>query len=87
MSHVVKTDFRKSCPFQYPVEHMEYAVRRDGTACGRGKHIFAVGFAPLLFENLHGVLPDGNASIGVLRLERGSENPLNRGQKHRVEAG
>lgn len=73
VSHIVEADFRQSRPFQYPVEHMEHAVREDRATCGRGEHIRAVGFPLLLFENLHGVLPDGNASIGVLRLERGCQ--------------
>ncbi len=52
------------------MEHMEHAVWGDGAACGRGEHVFTVGFSPLLLEDFHGIVPDGHAPIGVFRLER-----------------
>lgn len=66
----MEADFGQSRPLQHPMEHMEYTVRRDRPACGRGKHILAVIFSPLVFENFHGILPNGHISVGVFRLER-----------------
>ena len=35
-------------PFQYTVQHMQDAVRRDGTACGRGEDILGETVFPFL---------------------------------------
>ena len=70
ISHIVESNPGQSNLFQHPVEHVEHAVRRDETACRRGEHILTVGFSPLVFENLHRILPDGHASIGVFRFQR-----------------
>ena len=37
MSHIVETNPGQPRPLQHPVEHMEYAVRRDGASGGRRK--------------------------------------------------
>ena len=67
----MEADFGQSRPLQHPMEHMEYAVRRDGPACGRGEHILATGFLLMIFQNFYRISTDGDAPIGVLRFQRG----------------
>lgn len=46
VSQIMEPHLGQPCSFQYPVEHMENAVRGNGAACGRREYIFAV---PLFF--------------------------------------
>ena len=41
MAQVVEADAGQPRPLQHPVQHVVHAVRRDGTAGGRGEHIVA----------------------------------------------
>ena len=56
VAEIVEPDLRDASPLQHPLEHIVDAVRRDGTAVGRGEHIGVVGFGFLLFQNFYRLL-------------------------------
>ena len=56
VTEVVESDFRDTCPFQHPLQHIIYTVWRDGATVGGGEHILVVGLGFLLFENFHRLL-------------------------------
>lgn len=71
MSEVVEPHFRQSCPLQHPVEHVEYAVRRDGTSGGGREHVLAAAsFPSLISQNFHCVCRQRQNPVGVLRFQR-----------------
>lgn len=63
---VVESDLRQTRPVQHPVEHMQYTVRGDGAAGGRGEHIGSAHLFFLLPEDFCGVRPDGEGAVGIL---------------------
>lgn len=48
VTEVVEPDFRDTCPFQHPFQHIVHTVRGDGTAVGGREHILVIGFPFLL---------------------------------------
>ena len=53
VAEVMESDRRDACPFQHALEHIVDAVRGDGTAVGRGKHILVIGLAFLLPQDFN----------------------------------
>ena len=62
---------RQPCPFQYPVEHMQDAVRGHGAAGGGREHILAE-IAVLLFlfsQNAYRIGTNADVAVGVFRFQ------------------
>lgn len=56
VAEVVKSDFRDTRSLKNPLQHVIYAVRRDGAAIGRREYILVMGLGFLLFENFYRLL-------------------------------
>lgn len=56
VAEVVETDFWDTSSGEDSLQHIIYAVRRDGAAVVGGEHIFIVGFLFLLFQNFYRLL-------------------------------
>ena len=53
VAEVVESDLRDASPFENALQHIVHAIRGDGAAVGRGKHIGIIGFLFLLFQNFY----------------------------------
>ena len=70
VAEVVESDLRDASPFEDALEHIVDAVRGDGAAVGRGKHIGVVGLALLLPQDFDCLGRDANRPVGVLGFQR-----------------
>ena len=71
MSQIVEADLGETCPLQYPMQHVEYAVRRNGSSSWRREYIWAVtAFLFLLPQNAHRICRQRQGAVGIFRLQR-----------------
>ena len=71
MAEVVESDLGNPRPFQHPLQHIVHAVRGDGAAIGRGKHILVIGFLFLLPQDFNRLGRDADCPVGVRCFQRG----------------